>query len=165
MPLSLEPLAPTDFDFIMGDWMVKHSRLNARFSGCQAWTEFEGLSSTHKILGGFGNLEDNLLQFPDGAFRAVAMRSYCPQAKTWQIWWLDGRNPTHLDVPVVGRFEAGRGVFFADDVLDGKPIKVRFIWNSTPAQAPTWEQAFSEDGGAHWETNWRMTFLPMDGAP
>ncbi len=160
MPLPLEPDAPKDFDFIIGDWTVKHRRLNARFANCTEWTEFEGRSSTAKILGGFGNLEDNILHFPDGTFRAVAMRSYCVQSGTWSIWWLDGRNPTHLDTPVVGKFSGPVGLFFADDVLEGRPIKVRFTWTAVPGQHPRWEQAFSDDAGATWETNWQMEFVP-----
>lgn len=161
MPLTIEASAPTDFDFIIGDWRVRHQRLNRRFSGCDEWTEFEGLSSTTKILGGYGNVEDNILAFPDGAFRAIALRSYCRQSASWSIWWLDGRNPTGLDTPVVGRFADGVGLFLADDVLEGTPIKVRFIWTAKPGQNPRWEQAFSMDAGATWETNWRMEFLPM----
>ena len=160
MPLPTDPDAPTDFDFIIGDWTVKHRRLNARFADCDDWTEFEGLSSTVKTLGGFGNLEDNLLQFPDGAFRAVALRSFCSTSDAWSIWWLDGRNPTHLDVPVSGRFSDHVGQFFADDVLNGQPIRVRFTWTARPGAYPRWEQAFSNDAGATWETNWTMEFRP-----
>jgi hypothetical protein len=115
-----------------------------------------------KILGGFGNLEDNLLNFPEGSFRAVAMRSYCAKTGTWSIWWLDGRNPTRLDTPVVGSFSNHTGVFFADDVLNGKPIKVRFTWSAAPGEHPRWEQAFSGDFGTSWETNWMMEFVPVE---
>lgn len=160
MPLPVEADAPSDFDFIIGDWTVKHRRLNARFADCRDWTEFDGLSSTVRALGGFGNLEDNLLDFPDGAFRAIAVRSFCRSARAWSIWWLDGRNPTALDVPVSGRFSDGVGLFFADDVLDGQPIKVRFTWTAKPGAHPRWEQAFSNDAGASWETNWTMEFRP-----
>jgi hypothetical protein len=160
MPLPPAADAPTDFDFIIGDWRVRHKRLNARLSACTEWTEFDGLTSTRKILGGFGNLEDNLLHFPDGAYRAVAMRSYCPASGAWSIWWLDGRNPTALDAPVVGKFSDHVGLFFADDVLDGQPIKVRFTWTALPGTNPRWEQAFSNDGGGTWETNWQMEFVP-----
>lgn len=160
MHLPSAPDAPKDFDFIIGDWRVKHQRLNARFSNCTDWTEFEGLSSTIKTLGGFGNLEDNVLHFPDGTVRALAMRSYCASSGTWSIWWLDGRNPTQLDVPVVGKFSGHVGLFFADDVLDGQPIKVRFTWTAEPQDHPRWEQAFSIDGGKSWETNWKMEFIP-----
>lgn len=122
--------------------------------------KFSGQSSTVKTLGGFGNLEDNILDFPDGRFRALAMRSYCADTGAWSIWWLDGRNPTALDVPVVGRFAGHVGLFFADDTLDGKPIRVRFTWTALPGVHPAWEQAFSNDGGATWETNWTMQFVP-----
>jgi hypothetical protein len=161
MPLPLDPHAPNDFDFIIGDWLVKHRRLNARFSNCAEWTEFDGHSSTAKILGGFGNLEDNLLHFPDGAFRAVAMRSFCAKSGTWSIWWLDGRNPTALDAPVVGKFSDHVGLFFANDFLDGQAIKVRFTWTALPGAHPRWEQAFSNDNGNTWETNWKMEFIPI----
>ena len=159
MSLPLDPAAPRDFDFIIGDWTVRHRRLNARLEGCTEWTEFEGRTSTRKILGGFGNVEDNALRFPDGEFRAAALRSYCAQSATWSIWWLDGRNPTGLDTPVRGRFADGTGSFFADDVLRGAPIRVRFVWRARGDHGhPTWEQAFSPDGGASWETNWTMEF-------
>lgn len=101
MHLPAEENAPRDFDFIIGDWLVKHHRLNSRFTNCKESTEFDGLSSTVKTLGGFGNLEDNVLYFPEGSFRALALRSFCIKSDTWSIWRLDARKPTTLDVPVV----------------------------------------------------------------
>jgi len=162
--LPLEDSAPKDFDFIIGDWTVKHRRLNERLAGCNSWTEFSGRSSTSKTLGGFGNLEDNILYFPEGAFRAIAVRSYCATSKTWSIWWLDGRNPTQFDKPVVGRFAGTTGLFYTDDVVGGQPIKVRFTWSWAPNEDPRWEQAFSPDGGATWETNWTMQFTRVGTA-
>jgi hypothetical protein len=81
---------------------------------------------------GFGNVEDNVLRFPDGEVRAAAFRSFDPATGTWSIWWLDGRNPHNLDVPVVGRFAGHLGVFYADDTLNGAPVKIRFRWNANP---------------------------------
>jgi len=158
--MALEPLdfAPTDFDFVIGDWRVTHRRLKERLAGCNDWIEFDGAMSTRKILGGYGNLEDNVLHFPEGDVRAVALRSYDREARTWSIWWLDGRFPGKLDVPVVGRFEGGVGTFFARDVLNGIPITVRFEWRRIDADTLHWNQAFSPDDGQSWETNWTMTF-------
>ncbi len=151
-------VAPVDFDFIIGDWSVKHRRLNDRLCGCRNWTEFSGKSSTRKILGGFGNVEDNILTFPDGEVKAAAFRSYDIQTETWAIWWLDGRSPHNLDTPVVGKFDGTVGKFFAEDSLRGKPITVRFTWSRAAVDKPLWEQAFSADRGATWETNWTMEF-------
>lgn len=150
--------APTDFDFLIGTWQVRHRRLNARLVGCSEWTEFLGTSSTRKILDGFGNVEDNVLYFPDGEVKAAAFRSFDPQQQKWAIWWLDGRAPHSLDVPVVGSFEGSVGTFFASDRLNDRPITVRFIWQANQGGHPVWEQAFSEDGGKSWETNWVMVF-------
>ncbi|CAM4159784.1 DUF1579 domain-containing protein [Pseudoalteromonas byunsanensis] len=156
--MDLEPNAPKDFDFIIGQWNVKHRRLRDILNGGEQWIEFDGQSSTVKTLGGFGNIEDNHLHFPDSSIRAKAIRSYNSQTGEWSIWWLDGRNPNCLDTPVVGKFVDGVGCFYANEVYNGKAIKVRFIWNGTNPEAPTWEQAFSEDDGKTWEVNWQMEF-------
>ena len=153
------PSAPTDFDFIVGDWQVNHRRLNSRLTGCIDWTEFQGTSSTRKILGGFGNVEDNILRFPHGEVRAAAFRSFNEETQEWAIWWLDHRTPHSLDTPVVGKFSGTVGTFFAKDKLNGKSINVRFTWQTDTGNNPTWEQAFSEDEGTTWETNWVMKFV------
>ena len=153
---------PSDFDFAVGDWTVVHRRLAARLQGCTDWVEFPGTMSTRKVLGGFGNVEDNVLELPEGAYRALALRSFDRERGHWSIWWLDGRVPGQLDVPVVGRFENGIGTFLAEDVLDGRPIRIRFIWTTTDSDRPRWEQAFSADDGATWETNWTMDFTRAD---
>jgi len=154
----MENAAPRDFDFVIGDWIVSHRRLKERLAGCSEWVAFDGASSTRHVLGGFGNIEDNQLFLPEATYRAVALRSYNADTKSWFIWWLDGRLPESLDIPVVGHFVDGVGTFFADDQLNGQPIKVRFTWSVPVADQPHWEQAFSTDGGATWETNWTMEF-------
>ncbi|HEY8607362.1 MAG TPA: DUF1579 domain-containing protein [Noviherbaspirillum sp.] len=157
MLIDQEHDAPQDFDFAIGDWAVRHRRLKLPLQSSDDWEEFEGQSSTRKILGGFGNLEDNLIHLPAGAYRAVALRSWDRRTGNWSIWWLDGRLPGSLDTPVVGKFADGVGLFYAEDMLDGRPIRIRFTWDARGPQ-PRWEQAFSADGGETWETNWIMAF-------
>ena len=127
-------------------------------TGCSEWSEFLGSSSTRKILEGFGNVEDNVLSLPDGEVKAAAFRSYDERSKKWAIWWLDGRAPHKLDVPVIGSFADAVGTFFANDSLNGSPITVRFKWHANSGRNPIWEQAFSSNGGETWETNWVMEF-------
>jgi hypothetical protein len=148
-----------DFDFLHGQWQVRHRRLRQRLAGCQDWDQFEGRCQAWPLLGGAGNVDDNVLELPGGTYRAATLRTFDAQTGQWSIWWIDGRNPQQLDVPVRGRFVDGVGEFFAEDELAGRPIRVRFRWTRLDAETARWEQAFSPDGGASWETNWEMDFL------
>jgi hypothetical protein len=147
-----------DFDFFLGDWHVEHRRLRERLTGCTEWQHFDGLCSTRALLSGLGNVDDNLVNLPEGAYRAATLRAFDPVTRQWAIWWLDARQPHQLDVPVVGGFKDGVGLFYADDSLHGQAIRVRFAWTDTRSDAPCWEQAFSPDGGLSWEVNWVMRF-------
>jgi hypothetical protein len=111
-----------------------------------------------RTLGGYGNVDDNKLELPSGAYRAMSIRAYDNATKNWSIWWLDGRNPGSLDVPVVGRFEGDVGIFETRDTFQGRPIVVQFKWIVKDPERPRWEQAFSTDEGKTWELNWVMDF-------
>jgi hypothetical protein len=148
-----------DFDFFVGHWQVHHRRLKERLANSHEWIKFEGTTVAQKLMQGYGNIDDNVLEFPGGTYRAVTLRSFDPKSQQWSIWWLDSRSPQGpLDPPVRGSFKDGVGTFYADDVLNGKPIRVRFIWSEITPTSCQWEQAFSSDNGASWETNWVMEF-------
>jgi hypothetical protein len=140
----------------MGKWRVHHRRLKERLAGSDEWQEFEGTSEAWPILGGAGNIDDNVLELPAGTYRAISLRSFDPVSEKWSIWWLDGRNPGRLDPPVVGAFVNGIGSFIAEDTFNDRPILVRFLWSDITATRCRWEQAFSTDGGESWEVNWVM---------
>ncbi|WP_020590434.1 hypothetical protein [Kiloniella laminariae] len=148
----------SEFNFLAGAWKVQHRRLKTRLAGAEDWEEFSGQTTAHLTLGGLGNIDDNILELPDGRYRAISLRSYDPSTKLWAIWWLDGRKPHDLDVPVVGGFSDGIGLFYAEDIFEGKAIKVRFVWRDMTTASPCWEQAFSPDNGQTWEVNWTMSF-------
>jgi hypothetical protein len=149
-----------DFDFFIGAWRVRHRRLKERLAQNDDWEEFEGTASVQKILGALGNIDENVIELPGGTYRAVTIRAYDPATQLWSIWWLDSRNPGHLDPPVVGGFKNGIGTFYADDTFKGKPIRVRYLWRQL-SSGPRWEQASSEDGGKTWETNWTMDYTKV----
>jgi hypothetical protein len=146
-----------DFDFLLGAWTVQHRRLRTRLKGDTVWDLFDGTCAALPILGGLGNLDDNLINLPDGPYRAATLRAYHVEERCWSIWWLDARR-TEIDTAMRGTFEGDVGTFFADDVLEEQPIRVRFVWSDITPQSARWEQAFSGDGGATWEVNWIMDF-------
>jgi len=152
----------SDFDFLHGAWTVRHRKLRRRLAGDRTWTEFGGTMSCRPILAGAGNFDENRLDDPDGAYRACTLRLHDPESGHWSIYWIDGRR-LRLDPPVTGRFHDGEGRFSGEDVHEGRPILVRFVWSRLTGPSPRWEQAFSDDGGAGWETNWIMDFDPVAG--
>ncbi|WP_206185323.1 hypothetical protein [Sphingosinicella sp. CPCC 101087] len=147
-----------DWDWLEGSWDVWHRRLRQRLAGSDAWDEFPGKSVLWKLMGGFGTIDDNMLHLPNGLYRGLGLRAFDPVARRWSIWWLDGRNAGRMDPPVVGGFEGDSGTFVGADTFEGRPIIVRFRWFDINGPRPHWEQAFSPDGGATWEINWRNFF-------
>jgi hypothetical protein len=148
----------TDFDFLIGSWNIQHRRLKERLKGCTEWEEFEGTGKVRHILGGLGNMDELTMNRGSGRVQAVTVRLYNPVSAEWSIYWATDSNPGRLDVPMVGKFDGGRGEFFSQERFEGRHIFSRFIWTVNGPDACHWEQAFSADGGKSWETNWTMTF-------
>jgi hypothetical protein len=151
-----------DFDFWMGSWKVHNRYLRERLKGSSEWVEFEATSVARPLLDGLGN-EDEFRTDHDGGFIGMSFRFYDPEKDQWAIYWADTRRPGLLDAPVFGSFSGDVGIFEGDDTFEGRPIRMRFIWSGITTPTPRWEQAFSEDGGETWETNWIMDFTPLEG--
>ena len=161
--------SPTDFDFLVGEWVVHHLRLRTRHVGSRDWDEFVGTSRCWTLLDGVANVDE--MDCSSRGFSGMSMRTLDLVSRRWSIYWIssgDGR----LLPPVQGCFGAvdagsdddrgaGRGEtvgeFVGHDVDGDLPVMARFIW-TVRTDAPRWEQAFSADGGTTWETNWVMKF-------
>ena len=144
-----------DFDFEVGTWSVHH-RVKRTTGG---WVEFDGTCTTRLLIYGAGNVEEHVFKKPEGAATGLGLRAFDPNSGQWAIWWMDGRDPHGaLDPPVKGRFEDGIGRFYADGILNGKPIRTRYTWSKITATSAHWEQASSSDAGKTWDTNWYMDF-------
>jgi hypothetical protein len=145
-----------NFDFFVGNWTSKQRRLRQLFAGSDDWEEFTGLIRCWSIWDGAGNFDE--MTFPTKGVSGATLRLYDKARDEWSLYWADSRVGLTLP-PVVGRFgDDGRGIFTGDDVHDGKPIKVVYVWSQITPQSCRWEQAFSADEGATWETNWIMDF-------
>lgn len=142
-----------DFDFYVGTWDVHNRRLLEPLVGCEEWDEFPALSRAVSVFDGAANFDE--ITFPTKGFAGLTLRMFDPANGQWSLYWVNKNRPV-LESPVVGGFVDGRGEFFGDDVHDGRPIRVRFIWSEITATSTRWEQAFSVDRGHTWETNWIM---------
>lgn len=162
MPINADrsavlPAGAGDFDFIHGSWRVHHRKLRERLAGSTDWIEFGGTMEAESILGGLANFDRNVIDLPGGRYDASTLRLFHPDTDQWSLHWIDGRDP-RIDPPLYGKFESGIGTFFGDDTFRGQPIRLRFLWQRPTPVTARWEQAFSADGGATWETNWIMEF-------
>jgi hypothetical protein len=146
----------------MGSWNVHNRRLRKRLAGSDEWDEFEATSVARPLLDGMGN-EDEFRTDYDGGFTGMSFRFFDPEKKRWSIYWADTRRCGELDPPVFGSFFGDTGVFVGEDTFEGKPILVRFFWSRVTTNTPRWKQAFSEDDGESWETNWVMDFTRAGG--
>ena len=106
-------------------------------------------------------MDEIALERASGRAEGLTLRLYDPASRQWSLYWADGASGT-LQPPMVGAFQDGRGEFFAHDTFGGRRVLSRFIWSEITGDSCRWEQAFSEDGGKTWETNWIMEFARIE---
>jgi hypothetical protein len=144
-----------DFDFIVGRWNIHHRRLRERLKGSVSWEEFDGTTVDRSIVGGLGNIGEAIIDLGSGPLVFMSLRLFSPQTQQWSVSFTNSLHGT-LSLPMFGGFSQGRGEFYAQEPLEGKHIFTRLIWSDITPTSFRWEQAYSEDGGKTWETNWIM---------
>jgi hypothetical protein len=151
-----------DFDFEIGSWTTRLSRLVAPLSGSTRWTEYEGTTVVREVWGGRANLVELDVRGEAGTIQALSLRLYDPQSRRWSLNFASSRSGT-LSPPAVGEFRDGRGEFYSRETLDGRPILVRFVITTITPDSVRFEQAFSADDGRTWEMNWIATDTRVPG--
>ena len=146
-----------DFDFQFGTWKTHVRRLMHPLTGSTTWTDYDGTSVVRKVWDGRASLLELEVDGPAGHIEGVGLRLYNPESHQWNLNWTNS-SVGMLDWPMVGEFKDGRGAFFGPDTLNGRRILVRNGFSDITPTSCHFEQAFSADGGATWETNWIMTF-------
>jgi len=142
-----------DFDFELGRWQTKVRRLAQPLTGAKAWVEYSGTSIVRGVANGRANLIELDVAGEAGRIEGASWRLYNPQTRLWSIHFASMRDG-ELTPPVHGRFERGRGEFYGQDTLDGRPIFVRFVISNITPTSAHFEQTFSDDDGKTWKVNW-----------
>lgn len=140
-----------DFDFLAGDWRIRHKRLKAGTK--DVWQRFESSASVHRVLGGMGSIEE--LRKPDGSFMGMGVRVWLPESKQWADHWTSADNGI-VNAPQLGRFIDGDGVFITEADVDGTKWQYRGVWDRITSESCRWHQSASKDGGNTWDWNWWM---------
>jgi hypothetical protein len=145
-----------DFDFEIGTWKTRLSRLVHPLAGSNEWVQYEGTTVVRKVWNGRANLVELEVDGPAGHIEALSLRLYNPQSHQWSLNFSNSKGGT-LAVPSMGEFRGGRGEFLNQDSLDGRAILVRFVISVITPDSCHFEQSFSADGGKTWEPNWIAT--------
>ena len=142
-----------DFDWDIGSWKMHISRLSHPLTGSRTWSEMDGTTVNSKVWNGRANLAEVEADGAGGHLELLALRLYNPASRQWSTNFATSKVGV-LSVPCIGEFKDGRGEFYDHEDFNGRAILVRFkIWPVSDDTAQS-EQAFSEDGGKTWETNW-----------
>lgn len=164
--IAKPPAAPEpnhELDFNLGKWKTHVSKLSAPLSGSKQWLEYDGTSEVTPVWNGRASLLQMRVQGPAGTIEGAGLRLYDPTAHRWSLNWVSRRDGL-LGVPMFGGFENGRGEFVDVEPFNGRQIFVRNTFSEITPRSCRFEQAFSDDGGRTWETNWVMTFERGDDA-
>lgn len=143
-----------DFDFEHGRWHTALRRLLRPLSGSDAWAEYAGTTNVLPLWGGRANLVELDVAGAAGRLEGLSLRLFDPRHRHWTLNFANAASGT-LVPPMTGGFGGGRrGVFHSRETFDGRAVLARFVIESTGVDRCRFEQAFSTDGGATWETNW-----------
>jgi hypothetical protein len=142
-----------DFDWEFGVWKTHLKRRLRPLTGSQDWVEYEGTTTVTKVWNGNANLVELDVTGPAGHIEALSLRLYNPEARQWSLNFSNIGGGT-MAIPSVGEFKNGRGEFYSQETLGARSILVRFVISEYSRESAHFEQAFSDDGGKTWETNW-----------
>jgi hypothetical protein len=149
-----------DFHYFAGAWTTHQRRLKQRGTGSDEWETFPATLCMTEYLEGTATVDE--LHFPTKGWAGLTVRTFDVKKHQWSIYWVSSATGV-MGTPVVGGFDGQRGEFYGEDSDDGRPVKVRFIWDKLDRNHARWEQAFSYDNRT-WETNWTADFVRADPA-
>lgn len=76
---------PGDFDFLTGEWRIKHRRLKDK-----QWDSFDGTASVVSMLGGIASVEE--LRIPSRNFSGMGLRLLDTKRGLWADYWLNAQD-------------------------------------------------------------------------
>ena len=143
-----------DFDWELGTWHTSVRVLAAPLSDSDdQWLEFEGTSVVRPLMDGRANVVELRVSGPAGELEGLNLRLWEPASRRWSATFASLRDGL-LTPSVLGGFDGGVGVFHGEDEVAGRAVRVRFVIEREGPDVARFTQAFSDDGGATWETNW-----------
>lgn len=129
-------------DFWLGDWDV-------------TWGENgRGSNRIERILDD-KIIQENFDGNPSMPFQGKSWSVYNPKLGRWQQTWVDN-NSTYWHFE--GGFEGDEMILATDDLIDGRPIKLRMVFYNIGQNELDWRWERSDDGGETWALQWQLRY-------
>lgn len=141
-----------EFDFLTGEWRIRHERL--KDPARDDWDRFDGEATCWSILAGVASIEE--LRIPSRQFSGMGLRLFDAGKGHWFELWANAKGASLAGPGMPGGFRDGVAMFEADDADGDAPIRVRSTWDRITPRSCRWQQSVSRDGGRQWTANWIM---------
>lgn len=152
----------SDFDFLRGQFDVDNRRLKQPLTNAVEWEEFPATARAETYFDGAVSIDE--MYFPTLGSFGMSVRLFDPEAQDWTVYWVNSQSGK-LQPPVRGRWVDGVSLLFGDDECNNVPVRAHYRWSDVAQNTARWQQAFSTDGGAMWETNWVMAWVRRSPVP
>jgi len=150
-----------DFDFHLGSWKSEISHLKGALTGSTTWEKCEGSLVARKVWDGRAQIEELEADCPGFHIEDLLLFLYNPTTHQWSLNAAAAGDGV-VAKPMFGEFTDGRGEFYDQESRNGRMILVRQVWSDITPTSHHFEQAFSDDGGKTWETNFKAVLTRKD---
>jgi len=136
------------FDFWVGEW-------DAWWYGKDSVKEF-GRNSITKVLDGAALHEDfSIHSGVNKGFKGRSLSVIDAQSGRWKQTWVDNAGGY---IPFTGGAEGTERYFEREFERNGKRVMQKMVFRSIEKERFVWDWTSSTDGGATWNTVWRIHY-------
>lgn len=138
-----------DFDFNVGIWHTRISRVIDPFANNSGSVDLSGTVTVRKVWGGKAELEEIEADGPNGHWEGLTLFLYNPSARQWTQSFANSK--VGVLTSNIGEFRDGRVVLVGqDNSVSEKTILVRAVWSEIQADSHRYDESYSNDGGVTW---------------
>lgn len=141
--IDLAQLPPEkQLDFWLGEWDV-------------SWGDGQhGSNHITRILGS-RVIQEEFNGAPAMDFQGKSLSVYSPRLGQWQQTWVDNEGSYwHF----LGGVQDNQMILATDDVVDGRPVRLRMVFYNIDHDELDWRWERSDDGGQTWQVKWQIRY-------
>ena len=141
--IDLSKLPPEEqLDFWLGEWDVS-------WDGDQ-----HGRNTITRILDS-RVIQEQFNGAPSLDFRGMSLSVYSARLGRWRQTWVDSEG-NYWDFR--GGVQGNDFILATDDVIDGRPVRLRMVFYNIAREELDWRWERSDDDGRTWQLRWHLHY-------